>query len=109
MQIKQIVNKKAVQLKPPVLLQNEDFKHRFEGDKQVMTLVTLVPLFKCLNGTKDGKRKKEKRKGTKAKGTKDSGAKAKGTKSSGAKAKGTKDSGAKGKDKQKKTPKTKKK
>lgn len=59
MQVKQISNGKLSRLTPPLKLNSEAFEHRFEGSTQFISMVSLAPLFKCLNDIELGTKKKK--------------------------------------------------
>lgn len=56
LKIKQQINGKAVKLKQPKQLLKEDFIHSFGDQSQLMRLVTVAPLFTCLNGVRKKKK-----------------------------------------------------
>ena len=48
-QVKQDVGGKTKELKPPLILDPEEFAHKFKDPVRTLKLVTLAPLFPCLN------------------------------------------------------------
>ena len=50
------------ELQPPLQLNPVEFKHSFKSPSRVLKLVTLIPLFPCLNELPKKSQKSEKRK-----------------------------------------------